>query len=63
MRYVAAAGGGSSALPTSGTRPVVLVSRSTVADRRPDQMMTRVVAAATGAELDVVLATGPCTRG
>jgi UDP:flavonoid glycosyltransferase YjiC (YdhE family) len=55
MRYVAAAGSGSSALPTSGTRPVVLVSRSTVADARPDQMMTRVVAAATGADLDVVL--------
>jgi UDP:flavonoid glycosyltransferase YjiC (YdhE family) len=56
LRYVpAAVGDGSSALPTSGTRPVVLVSRSTVADPRPGPMMTRVAAAATGADVDVVL--------
>jgi UDP:flavonoid glycosyltransferase YjiC (YdhE family) len=39
----------------TGTRPVVLVSRSTVADPRPDRMMSRVVEAATGADVDVVL--------
>jgi UDP:flavonoid glycosyltransferase YjiC (YdhE family) len=57
VRYVPAAGGGdgNAALPTSGTRPVVLVSRSTVADPRPDRMTARVVAAATGAGVDVVL--------
>jgi UDP:flavonoid glycosyltransferase YjiC (YdhE family) len=57
MRYVPATGGGGGAatLPTSGGRPVVLVSRSTVADPRPDQMMSRVVAAAADADVDVVL--------
>jgi len=56
MRYLpATAGDRSSALPVSGSRPVVLVSRSTLADPRPDPMMTRVVAAATGAAIDVVL--------
>jgi UDP:flavonoid glycosyltransferase YjiC (YdhE family) len=42
-------------LTRAGTRPVVLVSRSTVADPRPDRMMSRVVEAATGADVDVVL--------
>ena len=37
------------------SRPVILVSRSTVADPRPDRMMTSVVAAAAGADVDVVL--------
>jgi UDP:flavonoid glycosyltransferase YjiC (YdhE family) len=57
MRYVGATGDGDRtvALPSSGTRPVVLVSRSTVADPRPDRMMARVVAAASGADVDVVL--------
>ena len=57
LRYVPATGGadGDTGLPTTGTRPVVLVSRSTVADPRPDPMMTRVLAAARGAEVDVVL--------
>ncbi|MBM7809100.1 UDP:flavonoid glycosyltransferase YjiC (YdhE family) [Geodermatophilus bullaregiensis] len=57
MRYVPAprGGDGHTSLPTSGTRPVVLVSRSTVADPRPDRMTPRVVAAARGAEVDVVL--------
>ncbi|MEX5717302.1 glycosyltransferase [Geodermatophilus maliterrae] len=57
MRYVPATvrGDGTTSLPTSGRRPVVLVSRSTVADPRPDRMMARVVAAARGTEVDVVL--------
>jgi UDP:flavonoid glycosyltransferase YjiC (YdhE family) len=57
MRYVPAAGHGDvpERLVRPGQRPVVLVSRSTVADPRPDRMMTSVVAAAAGADLDVVL--------
>jgi UDP:flavonoid glycosyltransferase YjiC (YdhE family) len=56
MRYVPATGGdGAAALPTSGARPVVLVSRSTVSDPRPDPMMSRVAAAAEHAAVDVVL--------
>jgi UDP:flavonoid glycosyltransferase YjiC (YdhE family) len=57
MRYVPAAGHGvvPERLTRSGSRPVVLVSRSTVADPRPDRMMTSVVAAAAGADVDVVL--------
>jgi UDP:flavonoid glycosyltransferase YjiC (YdhE family) len=56
MRYVAAAGRGDvpESLTRPGARPVVLVSRSTVADPRPDHMMTAVVEAARGADLDVV---------
>ena len=38
-----------------GDRPRLLVSRSTVADPRRDRLMTAVVAAAAGADLDVVL--------
>jgi UDP:flavonoid glycosyltransferase YjiC (YdhE family) len=55
MGYVPFGGDGDATLPTPGARPVVLVSRSTVADPRPDKMMTRVVEAATGADIDVVL--------
>jgi UDP:flavonoid glycosyltransferase YjiC (YdhE family) len=56
MRYVpATSGDGATALPAGGERPVVLVSRSTVSDPRPDQMMSRVVAAAEGARVEVVL--------
>ena len=57
MRYVPAAGHGDvpERLTRPGNRPVVLVSRSTVADPRPDRMMTSVVAAAADADLDVVL--------
>ena len=56
MRYVPATGGdGATSLPTSGARPVVLVSRSTVSDPRPDPMMSRVAAAAEHAAVDVVL--------
>ena len=36
-------------------RPTIVVTRSTVADPRRDRMMTTVVAAAEGADLDVVL--------
>jgi UDP:flavonoid glycosyltransferase YjiC (YdhE family) len=57
MRYVPATGRGEvpEELTRPGRRPVILVSRSTVADPRPDRMMTRVVAAAAGADVDVVL--------
>jgi UDP:flavonoid glycosyltransferase YjiC (YdhE family) len=43
------------ALARDGTRPTILVSRSTVADPRPDRLMTRVVRAAARADVDVVL--------
>ncbi|MFP5373170.1 MAG: glycosyltransferase, partial [Actinomycetes bacterium] len=57
MRYVPAAGSGDvpAQFRRPGRRPVILVSRSTVADPRPDRMMTSVVAAAAGADVDVVL--------
>jgi len=56
MRYVPAGRGEvPDRLTRRGARPVVLVSRSTVADPRPDRMMRRVVAAAAGADVDVVL--------
>jgi UDP:flavonoid glycosyltransferase YjiC (YdhE family) len=56
MRYVASTSAEEATnLPTSGERPVVLVSRSTVADLRPDPMMARVVAAAQKVDVDVVL--------
>jgi UDP:flavonoid glycosyltransferase YjiC (YdhE family) len=57
MRYVPATGHGEvpERLTRAGRRPVILVSRSTVADPRPDRMMSRVVAAAAGADIDVVL--------
>jgi UDP:flavonoid glycosyltransferase YjiC (YdhE family) len=57
MRYVPAGGRGD--VPDTFTRPdkrpVVLVSRSTVNDPRPDRLMSSVVAAAPGADVDVVL--------
>jgi UDP:flavonoid glycosyltransferase YjiC (YdhE family) len=56
MRHVSAGRGDLPGwLTRAGARPVVLVSRSTVADPRPDRMMTRVVEAAAGADVDVVL--------
>jgi len=56
MRYVPATGHGD--VPESlvrPDRPVVLVSRSTVNDPRPDRMMARVAKAAECAGVDVVL--------
>jgi UDP:flavonoid glycosyltransferase YjiC (YdhE family) len=57
MRYVSAGGDGDvpEAFARSVARPTLLVSRSTVDDPRPDRLMTRVVEAATGADVDVVL--------
>ena len=57
MRYVPAAGHGDipERLTRPGQRPVILVSRSTVADPRPDRLMTSVVEAAEGADVHVVL--------
>jgi len=56
MRHVSAGRGEvPERLTRAGARPVVLVSRSTVADPRPDRMMSRVVEAARGADVDVVL--------
>jgi UDP:flavonoid glycosyltransferase YjiC (YdhE family) len=56
MRHVSAGRGEvPERLTRSGGRPVVLVTRSTVADPRPDRMMRRVVEAAAGAEVEVVL--------
>jgi UDP:flavonoid glycosyltransferase YjiC (YdhE family) len=57
MRYVPVGGHGDVPewLPRPDERPVILVSRSTVNDPRPDRLMTSVVAAARGADLDVVL--------
>ena len=56
MRYVAAGRGEvPDRLTRAGRRPLILVSRSTVADPRPDRMMTRVIEAAAGADVDVVL--------
>ncbi|MCV2491827.1 glycosyltransferase [Geodermatophilus sp. YIM 151500] len=42
-------------LALSGARPTVLVTRSTAGDRRRDRLMSTVVEAAEGADLDVVL--------
>lgn len=42
-------------LARPGTRPRIIVTRSTVEDPRPDALMTGVVAAATGTGLEVVL--------
>jgi UDP:flavonoid glycosyltransferase YjiC (YdhE family) len=57
MRYVPATGDGDvpDGLGIDGGRPVVLVSRSTVDDPRPDRMMSRVVEAARHADVHVVL--------
>jgi len=56
MRHVSAGRGEvPERLTRAGARPVVLVSRSTVADPRHNRMMSRVVEAARGADVDVVL--------
>ncbi len=58
MRFVAVAGRDIPApeeLTRPGERPRVLASRSTVADPLPDRLMSSVVAAAAGADVDVVL--------
>jgi UDP:flavonoid glycosyltransferase YjiC (YdhE family) len=57
MRYLPApsTGGLPADLRLPRERPTLLVSRSTADDPRPDRMMSRVVEAATGAEVDVVL--------
>lgn len=59
MRFVPVAGGDTPAPPEltrPGERPRIVVSRSTVADPRPDRLMSRVVAAAAAADVEVVLA-------
>ncbi|MGY1815718.1 glycosyltransferase [Blastococcus sp. SYSU D00820] len=57
MRPVASGGSGDvpQDLLDPGTRPVLLVSRSTADDPRRDRLMTTVVEAAAGADVDVVL--------
>jgi UDP:flavonoid glycosyltransferase YjiC (YdhE family) len=57
MRYVPATGDGDlpDGLGIPGDLPVVLVSRSTADDPRPDRMMSSVVEAARGADVHVVL--------
>jgi UDP:flavonoid glycosyltransferase YjiC (YdhE family) len=57
MRYVAtgADGGIPDELTRLRARRTVLVSRSTVADPRPDRLMTTVADAASGADVDLVL--------
>ena len=57
MRYVPVTGSGEvpEAFTRPGAPPTILVSRSTVDDPRPDRLMTRVVEAAEGADVDVVL--------
>jgi UDP:flavonoid glycosyltransferase YjiC (YdhE family) len=57
MRHVPVGGVGEvpERLTRSGSRPRILVTRSTVDDPRRDLMMSRVVEAAKGADLDVVL--------
>jgi UDP:flavonoid glycosyltransferase YjiC (YdhE family) len=57
MRYTPVAGGGAAPdeLTRTGGRPRVIVTRSTVQDPRPDPLMSSVVAAAAGADVDVVL--------
>jgi UDP:flavonoid glycosyltransferase YjiC (YdhE family) len=58
MRFVPVAGNGTAPedLTRRGDRPRIIASRSTVADPRPDRLMSSVVAAAAGLDLDVVLA-------
>jgi UDP:flavonoid glycosyltransferase YjiC (YdhE family) len=57
MRHVPVAGDrpAPAELTRPGPRPRVIVTRSTVADPRPDPLMRRVVAAAADADIDVVL--------
>ncbi|WP_324278227.1 glycosyltransferase [Blastococcus brunescens] len=58
MRFVPVAGNGSAPddLTRPGDRPRIIVGRSTVADPRPDRLMSSVVAAAQGLDVEVVLA-------
>jgi len=58
MRFVPVDGGGSAPddLTRRGDRPRIIVGRSTVADPRPDHLMSSVVAAAQGLDVEVVLA-------
>jgi UDP:flavonoid glycosyltransferase YjiC (YdhE family) len=57
MRHVPEAGDRAAPeeLTRRGGRPRIIVNRSTVADPRPDPLMPCVVAAAAGADVDVVL--------
>ena len=58
MRFVPVAGNGTAPadLTRPGNRPRIIASRSTVADPRPDRLMSSVVAAAADLDVDVVLA-------
>lgn len=58
MRFVPVPGPGSAPddLTRPGDRPRIVVSRSTVADPRPDRLMSSVVTAAVGSDIEVVLA-------
>ncbi|HLM06801.1 MAG TPA: nucleotide disphospho-sugar-binding domain-containing protein [Blastococcus sp.] len=59
LRFVPVAGGDAPApedLTRPGARPRIVVSRSTVADPRPDRLMSRVVDVAGNADVEVVLA-------
>jgi UDP:flavonoid glycosyltransferase YjiC (YdhE family) len=58
MRFVPVPGNGSAPedLTRPGDRPRIIVSRSTVADPRPDRLMSRVVTVAGDLDADVVLA-------
>ena len=58
MRFVPVPGDGAAPedLTRPGDRPRIIVSRSTVADPRPDRLMSRVVEAAAGMDVEVVLA-------
>ena len=59
MRFVPVSGRDVPAPPDltrPGDRPRIVVGRSTVTDPRPDRLMSSVVAAAAGADVDVVLA-------
>jgi UDP:flavonoid glycosyltransferase YjiC (YdhE family) len=59
LRFVPVAGGDAEAPPDltrPGDRPRIVVSRSTVADPRPDRLMNSVVAVAADADVEVVLA-------
>jgi UDP:flavonoid glycosyltransferase YjiC (YdhE family) len=58
LRFVPVAGGDAPAPPDltrPGARPRIVVSRSTVADPRPDRLMRRVLDVAGGADVEIVL--------